>query len=344
MELKLDNISVTFHQKPILKNISFTVKNGEFLSLLGPSGGGKTTLLKTIAGLVPSSEGHLYLNSKEVTSLPAYKRQTIIVFQDIRLFPHLSVGENIAYPLKLKKYSPQQRREKIKEYLSAVGLEGFEQRMPLSLSGGEQQRIALVRALAAEPTVLLLDEPFSALDENLRAEARQLVESLHQRFHMTTILVTHDQEEALSLSDRVAVIIQGELLQIDSPQVIYQQPTSRSVANFFGGRSWVAGEIKDQVFNAPEITLPALGYENGLYDWMCLNCDLRQDPEGSFDFRVESVHYQGGENRVVLSHSSGLRLTDFLPPHLSVSPGQILTYSHRQECPLFFERNSSKGA
>ena len=205
-KLSIKNLSVELNKNMILDNFSLGINDGEFVSIVGPSGSGKSTLLKTIAGINPVKDGIIELDGRMINDEPAHKRGAVIVFQDMRLFPHMNVNENVTYPLKLKGMSKAERMKTATKLLSDVQLDGLEDRKVNQLSGGQQQRVALARALAAEPKLLLLDEPFSALDENLREDMRQLIASLHQKFHMTTIMVTHDLHEAESMSDRVVEI------------------------------------------------------------------------------------------------------------------------------------------
>lgn len=206
-KLSIKNLSVELNKNMILDNFSLEIRDGEFVSIVGPSGSGKSTLLKTIAGINPIKNGIIELDGRVINDEPAHKRGAVIVFQDMRLFPHMNVNENVTYPLKLKGASKAERMENATKLLSDVQLDRLGDRKVNQLSGGQQQRVALARALAAEPKLLLLDEPFSALDENLREDMRQLIASLHQKFHMTTIMVTHDLHEAESMSDRVINMI-----------------------------------------------------------------------------------------------------------------------------------------
>lgn len=214
------------------------------MSLLGPSGCGKTTTLRIIAGFIPIDAGHLYLDGAEIDTLPPYKRNIGVVFQDYALFPHLDVFHNIAFGMKMKKiYTRRQIRERVEELLNLVGLDGYEQRHPDQLSGGEQQRIALLRSLAPHPNVLLLDEPLSALDFQLRKRLRREIKRIQRKLGITTIYVTHDQEEAMSISDRIAVMENGAVRQIGTPVEIYQTPRTQYIAQFVGMSNVVSGTV-----------------------------------------------------------------------------------------------------
>lgn len=234
MKLEINNLSVDINNTRILDSVSLCIEEKEFLVLLGPSGCGKSTLLKTIAGINSVTEGSMVLDGTLLNDVPAHKRGTVIVFQDIRLFPNMSVAENVTYALRVKGVKKNERREKARELLGYVQLDGFEDRMPATLSGGQMQRVALARALAAEPKLMLLDEPFSSLDENLREDMRSLVADLHRRFGMTTIMVTHDREEAFSMADRLAVMFEGHIVQTGTPEEVLSGPADDRVRRYFG--------------------------------------------------------------------------------------------------------------
>lgn len=227
--------------------VDFQVRDGEIMTLLGPSGCGKTTTLRIIAGFIRIDSGHLYLDNRIMDAIPAYRRNIGIVFQDYALFPHLNVFKNIAFGMRMKKkYSKQAIRDRVEEMLALVGLEGYEHRYPDQLSGGEQQRIALLRSLAPHPKVLLLDEPLSALDFQLRKRLRQEIKKVQRASGITTIYVTHDQEEAMSISDRIIVMQNGRIQQIGTPVDIYQNPVTEYVAQFVGISNVLSGTIQRQ--------------------------------------------------------------------------------------------------
>ncbi len=251
-KLEIRHLSVVLNKNSILEDLSLEVKDREFLSLLGPSGCGKSTLLKAIAGINPVSSGTISLDGENITDKPAYKRGTVIVFQDMRLFPNMTVSENVAYPLRIQGVRKEDRRKKSENYLEYVHLEGLGDRKVSQISGGQQQRVALARALAAEPRMLLLDEPFSSLDENLREDMRKLVKDLHNEFNMTTILVTHDRQEALSMADRVALMFDGRIVQTGLPEEILREPADIRVEDYFGGNMYVRGTVKDGIFTASD--------------------------------------------------------------------------------------------
>jgi iron(III) transport system ATP-binding protein len=241
--LELQHVSRSYGDVAAVRGLSLQVQAGEFVTLLGPSGCGKTTTLRLIAGFEPADTGTVTLNGRVIaggkTFVQPEHRHIGMVFQDYALFPHLNVAQNIAFGLAGSK---QEKAARVADMLELVGLQGTDTRLPSELSGGQQQRVALARALAPQPDILLLDEPFSNLDAALRAEVRGEVREILRTAHTTCIFVTHDQQEALSLSDRVAVMFAGQIAQIAPPTVIYEQPASRAVASFVGEANWLKGE------------------------------------------------------------------------------------------------------
>ncbi|MBG9980280.1 ABC transporter ATP-binding protein [Facklamia sp. DSM 111018] len=244
MTLAIKQLNVKLNKQAILKNVSLEVSKGEYLALLGPSGSGKTTLLKTIAGLIEPSDGQVKLNGQDLSQLPPNERPISVVFQDMRLFPHYNVFENVAFSLRLKKINNNVIKQKVASLLADVQLTGYDSYPIQSLSGGQQQRVALARGLAMDPQLLLLDEPFSGLDEPLRREMGQLISALHHDKGLTTILVTHDKREAIEFADRIAFMQGGEILQIDDAEQIISQPQSSYIADFFGKANHFEGVIR----------------------------------------------------------------------------------------------------
>jgi iron(III) transport system ATP-binding protein len=245
--LILENLVKTFGRKKDVRavnNLNLEIHPGEFVTLLGPSGCGKTTTLRMIAGFETPTSGRILLEGKEINEMPPNKRPMAMVFQNYALFPHMSVFENIAYGLKVKKQPTDQIREKVEIVLQLMNLVGMDDRMPHQLSGGQQQRVALARALVMQPKVLLFDEPLSNLDAKLRVQMRAEIRRLQQRLGITTVYVTHDQAEAMSLADRIAVMHDGQLEQIGSPTEIYEQPASLFVADFIGKANFIESVVE----------------------------------------------------------------------------------------------------
>ncbi len=242
-EVRVEHADKKFGDFHALKDVSLTIKKGEFFSLLGPSGCGKTTLLRIIAGFEDPSSGAVFLDETNVLPLPPDRRHVNTVFQNYALFPHLTVFENIAFPLRLKKLPLPEIRTRVTKYLHLVQLVGHEHKKPSQLSGGQKQRVAIARALINEPSVLLLDEPLSALDAKLRQQLLMDLDLIHDQVGITFIYVTHDQSEALSVSDRVAVMSEGRVLQIGTPYEIYEAPADAFVAQFIGDTNLLKGTI-----------------------------------------------------------------------------------------------------
>ncbi|MBF58564.1 ABC transporter ATP-binding protein [Halomonas sp. FeN2] len=243
--LALSDVTIDLRQQRILESIHLDVEPGSFTCLLGPSGCGKTTLLRAIAGFTPLSRGDIRLGSKSITHLPPEKRQTAMVFQSYALWPHMSVGDNLGYPLKLRGVPRPERQQRVAEILARLELSGFESRAVTQLSGGQRQRVALGRALIIDPPLLLLDEPLSNLDAAIRRSLRGELRRLQKSLGITTIMVTHDQEEALQMADQIVLMRAGEIVQIASPQHLYQHPADLNAARFLGVDNTVTGGEHD---------------------------------------------------------------------------------------------------
>ena len=243
--ISFENVNKFYEDTHVLKNINFEIEKGKFYTLLGPSGCGKTTILRIIAGFTDVSNGKVTLNGADVTNLPPNKRKVNTVFQDYALFPHMNVFENIAFGLRLKKTPENIIKEKVADALKMVQLSGYENREISQMSGGQQQRVAIARALVNEPEVLLLDEPLSALDLKLRTDMQYELRELQQRLGITFIFVTHDQEEALAMSDEIFVMSKGEIIQSVTPVDIYDEPINRFVADFIGESNIVDAVMKE---------------------------------------------------------------------------------------------------
>jgi len=254
-EVKFENITKKFNETVAVDNISCIFEAGTLTTLLGPSGCGKTTSLRIIAGLERATEGKILVDNEDVTILPATDRDVSMVFQSYALFPHMSVIENVSYGLKMINVNKEEYIEKALDTLKLVNLEGYENRMPSELSGGQQQRVAVARAIVLKPKVLLFDEPLSNLDAKLRRQVREDIREIQQKLGVTTIYVTHDQEEALAISDKVIVMNKAVIAQQGSPKDLYNFPKNKFVANFIGDANVVKAEIVNKQLNTYEIKL-----------------------------------------------------------------------------------------
>jgi putative spermidine/putrescine transport system ATP-binding protein len=244
--LDILNVTKRFGKVVAVDSVDLTVKQGEFITLLGPSGSGKTTLLRLIAGFEDLSDGSIDLNGRDISFLTPAQREIGMVFQHYMLFPHMTVGDNIAYGLKMRGWDPSDREQRIQEMLEAVRMSGYEDRLPRQLSGGQQQRVALARCLAFDPHLLLMDEPLGALDRALRIDLQKEIRRIHRELGTTVIYVTHDQQEALALSDRIAIMHKGKILALDTPSRLYERPPSRFVATFFSAANLLPVQIVEE--------------------------------------------------------------------------------------------------
>lgn len=300
MNIKLEDIVKKFGTLEAVSHVSLDIQDGELFTLLGPSGCGKTTILRLVGGFHKPDHGQVYFGEKTVSHLPPYERNIGMVFQNYALWPHMTIVDNVAYGLKLKKISRKEIREKISQTLKLVNLTGLESRYPGQLSGGQQQRVALARALVLNPDVLLLDEPLSNLDAKIRVQVRAEIRKLQKDLGITTIYVTHDQEEALTLSDRIAVIDHGKLQQIGSPRDLYERPENPFVADFIGVNNLIPGEVQE--INSTEKWIKAQTRVGSLY---CAygdrlkpkdRCIITVRPETAFISQSEAV--EKGYNRI----------------------------------------------
>jgi spermidine/putrescine transport system ATP-binding protein len=242
--IELRHATKRYGDATALDDLSMSIAPGEFYCLLGPSGCGKTTTLNLIGGFIPLTSGELLIEGRTVNDLPPHKRNVNTVFQNYALFPHMTVEQNVAFGLKMEKLSAKETARRTGEYVELVGLSGLTQRLPSALSGGQQQRVALARALAKQPAVLLLDEPLGALDLKLRKQMQTELARIHRQVGTTFVFVTHDQEEALSMATRIAIMSGGQVLQEGTPREVYDQPTSRFVANFVGDTNFMDGTVR----------------------------------------------------------------------------------------------------
>lgn len=297
------NVSRHFGEVRAVDDVSFNVYDGEFFTLLGPSGSGKTTCLRMIAGFEQPTAGQIRLFGRDVTNLPAYDREVNTVFQDYALFPHMNVGENIAYGLMVRKVPKPERMARVLEMLQLVRLPGMEKRKPSELSGGQRQRVALARALINHPKVLLLDEPLGALDLKLRQEMQLELKAIQHKVGITFIFVTHDQEEALTMSDRIAVFNMGKIVQIGSPTELYERPRTRFVAGFVGKSNILSGEPAAAITGVPRPF--SIRPEK-----IRLSGDNGEPPPGMYcaTGRVLDVVYVGMHTRYVVALDAGVEM------------------------------------
>ena len=308
--LELRSISCAYDSsRPAVRDMSFSVREGEILCLLGPSGCGKTTVLRAIAGFEPVRSGEILLSGRVVSSpsetVPTEHRRIGMVFQEYALFPHLRVADNIAFGLN---HLPRaERKRRVDEMLCLTGLEGFERRFPHELSGGQQQRVALSRALVQNPVLLLLDEPFSNLDPDMASRMRQEVHALLRQMKTTSIMVTHDHDEAFAMADRIAVLNQGVLEQMDSPELIYHLPTTRFVADFVGQADFIAGRIHQGLVHTELGMFPNTinGSEGDQVAVMIRPDDVHLVPNKSAEPRIVARQFRGSENLYRVQLPSG---------------------------------------
>jgi iron(III) transport system ATP-binding protein len=308
--LELRSVSCAYDPfRPAIRDISFSAREGEILCLLGPSGSGKTTVLRAIAGFEPVRSGEIFLSGRLVSSssetVPTEERHVGMVFQEYALFPHLRVADNIAFGL--RHLSRAERECQVQEMLGLTGLEGFERRFPHELSGGQQQRVALSRALVQHPVVLLLDEPFSNLDPDMASRMRQDLHALLRRMKTTTILVTHDHDEAFAMADRIAVLNEGVLEQMDSPEQIYHLPSTPFVADFVGQADFITGQVQQGMVHTELGEFPnTLSIEEGAPVVVMIRPDdIHLKPNKSAGSRIVARQFRGSENLYTIQLPSG---------------------------------------
>ena len=312
MKIELRDVSKQFGSVTAVAGVSFGVRQGELLGLLGPSGSGKTTVLRMIAGLESPTTGELYIDGVRVNDIPAQQRNIGFVFQHYALFKHLSVSENVAFGLKVKKWDRQARAERVRELLGLMGLAGLGDRYPHQLSGGQRQRVAIARALAPRPGVLLLDEPFGAVDAKVRQELREWLIRLHDELNVTSLFVTHDQEEAMEVSDRIIVFARGRVEQVGSPAAVYEDPATEFVARFIGSMNIFEAEVKGEVARRGSLEFPAPGLPDGhrvQVGFRPYYVKVSEDPQRfRHRARLRHIYFLGVAYRLEIETEDGLLL------------------------------------
>ena len=314
--VKFDKVDKSYDGKIlVVKDLNLDIAEGEFITMLGPSGSGKTTCLMMLAGFETPTNGEIYLDSNPISNIPPHKRGIGMVFQNYALFPHMTVYENLAFPLKVRKISKDEIDRKIDKALSMVSLTGFENRMPGQLSGGQQQRVAVARALVFDPSVVLMDEPLGALDKNLRESMQYEIKHIHENIGVTVVYVTHDQGEALTMSNRIAVFNDGKVQQLSSPDKLYEEPVNSFVAEFIGENNTFSGEVTDiskdkckiKLDSGDEIlTNPIRVKSKGDKSIVSLRperaiIDPEEKMDNKFKGKIEEVIYHGDHTRLRLN-------------------------------------------
>ena len=301
-ELLLKDLTIQYDGIPVVRNFNLEVSDGEMVSLLGPSGAGKTTVLKAVAGLIQPHEGEIIIDGQPVKNLPPEKRNAVMVFQKSLLFPYMNVAQNIAFGLRMQGRPDIEIRQKIQEIMQLTKLAGLERRKIHELSGGQQQRVSLARALVLKPAILLLDEPLSNLDANLRQQMRELIQDIQAETRITTLFVTHDQAEALMISHRVGLLLNGRLRQVGEPRKLFYQPADPEVARFFGGCNFIQGRIKNGHFQSQFVTVPTtLPNGNGhLLTATIRPEDIVITSETKYDLQgqVQKMNFEGTATRI----------------------------------------------
>ncbi len=311
-EVRLAGIGKRYGQVTAVKPLDLVIEGGTLVTLLGPSGCGKTTLLRMIAGLEQATDGRLFIGGKDVTLLPAGERNVSMVFQSYALFPHMSVLDNVAYGLVSSGFKKRDAHAKAEAALETVGLKGFGTRLPSEMSGGQQQRVAVARALVLEPEVLLFDEPLSNLDARLRRSMREEIRALQQRLGLTVVYVTHDQAEALAVSDKIVVMRNAEIAQAGTPEELYTQPASVFVATFMGEANHVRAEVESidgptatVVLGGERLALPHRGTRPGPVDLVIRPEAIRISDQGQLSARVSRATYMGSHTEYYFSIAAG---------------------------------------
>jgi ABC-type Fe3+/spermidine/putrescine transport system ATPase subunit len=329
MTVSVDMVRLTKTYKnntdPSVDDITMSIPKGQLVALLGPSGCGKTTTMKMLAGLLDPTAGDVQFDGESVVDIPAEKRRAAMVFQKPLLFPHMSIGDNVAFGLRMRGVDKKTRKKKVGEMMELVRLPGMEDRRPGQLSGGQEQRISLARSLITEPSLLLLDEPLSQLDANLRIEMRDLIRQIQAELGITSVFVTHDQEEAVMLADRIALMLVGRIQQDGLPQHFYEQPATQAVARFFGTQNFVPGTVRGRAFESPLGKL-ALTHDHADGPGLLV---IRQeaievgDGQNGFDASIDRAMYLGTHVRV-WAHAGDVALQFTASPGVSYEADQSI--------------------
>jgi len=301
-ELRLQNLTIRCGNAEVIREFDLVVHDGEMVSLLGPSGAGKTTILRAVAGLIRPQKGDIVIDGQSVRHLPPEKRSSVMVFQKSLLFPFMNVSQNIGFGLRMQGYPAPEIKRRIERILALTELTGLGKRKVHELSGGQQQRVSLARALVLKPAVLLLDEPLSSLDANLRQQMRELIQDIQAETRITTLFVTHDQAEALMISHRVGLLLDGRLRQIGTPRELFYQPTDPDVARFFGGCNFITGKISAGIFRSEFGSAPAPAI-NGNGHWLTAAIrpeDIIIDAEPKYELQgqVRKTNFEGSATRI----------------------------------------------
>ncbi len=315
------NVKKSYDQSSlVVKNFNLNIKKGEFVTLLGPSGSGKTTCLMMLAGFEDVTSGSLMIEGEPVTHIAPYDRNIGVVFQHYALFPHMTIGENLAYPLKVRKLPPEVIKKKVADTLALVELENFEKRYPGQLSGGQKQRVAVARALIFEAKIILMDEPLGALDKNLREQMQLEIKRLHEKIGFTAVYVTHDQTEALTMSDRIAVFDDGVVQQCASPESLYEKPSNLFVANFIGENNNILGDVSDIKGDVVTVKL-SNGIEVAASNGDCRavgdDCTVAIRPENFFINKPSDIR----QNTIIAKFTMNLYVGDAICYYFSLTCG-----------------------
>ncbi len=329
-KLAIQDLHIRYGNQSVIKDFSLTVQDGELVSILGPSGAGKTTILKAVAGLLQPAQGEIFINEALINGLPPEKRDAVMVFQKPLLFPFMNVEQNIAFGLRMRGRIGRKEKQQIEEILELVQLSGLNRRKVHELSGGQQQRVSLARALVLKPAILLLDEPLSNLDANLRQQMRELIKVIQAQTHITMLFVTHDQSEALMLSHRVTLLLDGQLRQAGTPQELFYKPVDVDVARFFGGCNFFHGHIKNGFLHSEVGDLPVnAASRNGHRFTATIRPEdvvISETSDDGIKGIVQAINFEGSTTRIRVQ----IRDNDYVA--LTTEPG----FSSGQPVRLYF--------